>query len=488
MRWRGLITLLGLIAAGCSTLAPQAPQEVVALRSPPAIAPAVTLRRARATADADVWPTIRSGLVLRGESHARIDAAVRYFTSHPRLIAALEPDLRRYYAFLVAEVGRRGLPMEIALLPIVESTLNPYALSRAGAAGLWQLMPDTAARYGVAIDWWYDGRRDPVDSTRAALDHLEYLRGRFDGDWLLVMAAYNCGEGCVARAQRVAQTASYWALDLPRETEEYVPRILALARLVAAPDAFGLQLPTIDPTPAFAMARLDGQVDLGEIARLTALGNDELFRLNPGLNRRATPPEGPHRLLLPAALASSFDALLAEYPADAERWVPYVVRPGDTLSGIASRHQASIDAIRANNAIKGNLIHAGATLVIPISARGTLPENPLLAAQSNRPRYRAYRVAAGDSLWTLSKRFDTSVAALLQANGMSARTPLRVGQSLRIPAKAGAQRTIEYHVRKGDSLWQIANRFKVSVAQIVRWNDLSPDATLHPGARLTLEI
>jgi len=353
-------------------------------------------------------------------------------------------------------------------------------------------MPDTAERYGVSIDWWYDGRRDPIDSTRAALDHLEYLHTFFDGDWLLAIAAYNCGEGCIARAQRRARSTSYWSLDLNRETEAYVPRILALARLIADPDHYGVSLPVLDLEPAFTLANIEGQVDLGEIARMTSLGHDELFRLNPGLNRRATPPDGPHRLLVPANMAPVFDDLMQSYPESSERWVQYIVKNGDSLSGIAGRHHASVNDIRSHNAIRGSLIRVGQKLLIPVSATTRLSDNPLVAGSRHSQRRGAYTVAAGDSLWTISRRFDTTVAAVLAANGLDARTPIRVGQKLSLPGNSGtsapAARTIEYRVRRGDSLWQIANRFKVTVAQIVRWNRLETNSTLRPGARLSLEI
>jgi len=453
----------------------------------------------------DVWAVIRAGLALTREPEERIDEATSWFGEHPRLFEAIGPGAELYYAYLVAEVARRGLPMELALLPIVESTLNPYALSRSGAAGIWQLMPATAARYGVAIDWWYDGRRDPIDSTRAALDHLEYLHAQFEGDWILAMAAYNCGEGCVSRALRnphaergshgaadTAPASRYWRLKLPRETRQYVPRILALARIVAKPDRYGFVLPAIDLEPAFQLASIDGQVDLGRIAKMTALDHEALFRLNPGLNRRATPPEGPHRLLVPRALASDFTEIMERYPAG-ERWLQYQVRRGDTLGGIAARHHTSIAAIRANNTIKGTLIRAGQKLIIPVSASATLTGNPLVATNAGPSGGREYIVAHGDTLWSISRRFDTSIQSLARANHIDRSVPLRIGQSLRVPdrptARSATGKTIQYQVRRGDSLWQIANRFRVTVADIALWNGLDPTVhRLRPGDRLKLEI
>jgi len=493
---RATIALLWLAAAGCSVL-PGAPQRVES-PAPPPIEPTVSVVP-DAVVEApvpNVWDSIRDGLRFTAESDPRIDSAANWFAQHPQLIAALEPDAERYYAYVVSEVARRGMPMEIALLPIIESTLNPFALSKSGASGIWQLMPDTAQRYGVAMDWWYDGRRDPIDSTRAALDHLQYLREYFGGDWLLAMAAYNCGEGCIARAQSKAErrdrtyAPSFWDLDLGPETSDYVPRILALARIVTRPADYGLDLPAIAPTPPFALTDVERQVDLGEIARLTALDHEELFRLNPGLNRKATPPDGPHRLLVPAELAPDFASLIASHAQTAPRWSRYVVKSGDTIADIARRNQTTIAAIRSSNALRANTIHAGDALVVPARDARALAGNPLLATQTG-PATTSYRIAAGDSLASVGRRFDTSTATLKRLNPLAQDGRLRVGDTLRVPATAARNaraRTITYRVKPGDSLWQIASRFNVTVQEIARWNGIDATSTLLPGAQLNLEI
>jgi membrane-bound lytic murein transglycosylase D len=441
MAWsRGIAMFFWISIAGCASLPPdvQPDPDPTTAGIPPPIYPSITVDApADATTPADLWGEIRAGLALTDQHDGRIDAAIAWFKAHPRIFDAIGPGAELYYAYLVAEVARRGLPMELALLPIVESTLNPYALSRSGAAGIWQLMPATAARYGVAIDWWYDGRRDPIDSTRAALDYLEYLHAHFSGDWILAMAAYNCGEGCVARAQRNARAVSFWNLRLPGETREYVPRILALARIVASPAAYGFALPSVDLEPAFQLASIDGQVDLGHIAKVTALDHEDLFRLNPGLNRRATPPEGPHRLLVPREIASDFTEMMERYPARGERWLQYVVRKGDTLGGIAARHHTSIAAIRANNPIKGTMIRVGQTLIVPVAASETAGNRS--SRHSDVLRRAHLQVARGDTLWSISRHFGTSIQNLAR-HRIDRRAPLRVGQNLRLPIREVARR------------------------------------------------
>jgi membrane-bound lytic murein transglycosylase D len=500
IRSRGLVLLIAILTLdGCATTpalpaleqaSPASRSGAVTLeRHAPPIQPVVAISTPPRS---DLWQTIKDGLTLEPAPHGepRIAAALNWAANRPHLIRALEPRAALYYGYVVAAVQERGLPLEVALLPIVESTLNPYAVSPKGATGIWQLMPATAHRYGIAMDWWYDGRRDPVDSTRAALDYLEYLHDYFDGDWLLALAAYNCGEGCVTRARRKAASSSYWALKLPRETGKYVPRILALAEVLRDPSRYGWELPPIDMEPAFALAAIDDQVDVGKIAQLAALPQDEIFRLNPGLNRQATPPNGPHRILVPAATAPSLVEVLQNYPRGPERWVQHKVKGGDTLSQIAARYHTTSAAIRSNNALKGNTIRVGQSLLVPVSATGTLPSNPMLARAGYGHRATtSYRVQRGDSLWTISRRFNTTVTRLATANGLNRQAYLRPGQTLRVPATATPQqRPRQYRVKSGDSLWAIANRFQISVADLARWNDIQPAEILKPGAHLKLEI
>lgn len=498
MNWsRGVILISWMLAvAGCTSVATSnsashLPSPPLPPTTPPAIHP--TVKVLPPPASDDLWQTIREGLALEAAPmhRPRMASAMDWTAKRPHLIRALEPGAALYYSYVVAAVRERDLPLEVALLPIVESTLNPYAVSPSGATGLWQLMPATAAQYGVEMDWWYDGRRDPVDSTRAALDYLQYLHEFFDGDWLLALAAYNCGEGCVAKAQRKARSRSYWDLKLPTETSKYVPRILALAEVMRDPGRYGWQLPAIDMEPAFALADIDDQVDVGKVAQLASLPDDEMFRLNPGLNRRATPPNGPHRLLIPAASAPTFSEVLQNYPRGPERWVQHSVKQGDTLGAIAARYHTTSDSIRANNSLKGNLIRTGQQLLVPVSAAGTLPSNPILARSQNyahRPTT-TYRVSAGDSLWTISRRFNTSVGKIVATNGLDRAKPLRIGQKIKVPGTMlAAKQPTQYQVKSGDSLWAIANQFKVSVADLARWNDIEPAQVLKPGVRLKIDI
>ncbi len=431
-----------------------------------------------------VWSELRAGFALDHDpDRSAVREAFGWLAEQPDLLVRIQPRSARYLGYLVESVRARGMPTEIALIPIIESTLDPYAFSSGGASGLWQLIPSTAQRYDVSMNWWYDGRRDPIDSTRAALDHLEYLYRRFD-DWLLAIAAYNAGEGRVHRALKRSTVKRFWDLELPGETRRYVPRLLALARAIENPALIDLQVPPLSVDAAFVIQEFETQIDLTTLARLADLPLDEMFRFNPGLNRGATPPDGPHRLIVATEHAPAVEVAVRNYPDDGIGWVRYVVREGDNLGSIAQRHSTSVTSIKASNALTGHLIRTGATLQIPTARvnAGAIPENPLLSRGGGR-----YQVVAGDSLWTIGRRHKTSVDALVRANRLDPRRPLRVGQTLIVPGKS-ADRKIHYKVRSGDSLARIAARYGVTVADITRWNRLNVRSYLQPGQRLILYV
>ncbi len=261
-----------------------------------------------------------------------------------------------YLFHIAGELEARGMPAELALLPIVESAFDPFAYSHGRAAGLWQIIPGTGKRLGLAQNWWFDGRRDVLESTRAALDYLQQLHERFDGDWLLAVAGYNSGEGNVARALKKAAAAGhgqdFWGIKsyLPAETRTYVPRLLAIAELVGDPAAVGVTLPELRNEAQFAVVETGGQIDMALAAQLAGIDTDALYALNPGINRWATDPEGPHRLLLPLAQADLFTTSLAALgERELVQWTRHRVRAGETVGGIAERYQTTVAVLREIN-------------------------------------------------------------------------------------------------------------------------------------------
>ncbi len=265
----------------------------------------------------DVLAKLRRGFKLTYVDNHRTEAEKKWFAKHPDYMNRVLTRAQRYLPYIVAELERRGLPLELALLPIVESAYDPFAYSHGRAAGLWQMIPGTAKRFGIKQNWWYDGRRDVVDSTRAALDYLEYLYKFNNGDWLNAIASYNSGEGNVRRAVRRNTSANkpidFWNLKLPRETSMYVPKLLALVEIIADPAKHNLTLPVVVDEPQFMIADIGGQLDLALAAELAGVDVDTVYQYNPGYNRWSTDPSGPHSLVMPVDVADAFVAALAAH-------------------------------------------------------------------------------------------------------------------------------------------------------------------------------
>ncbi len=460
-----------------------------------------------------IWQRIRLGYQLDlSVEHRRIDAQFNWYSRNPEYMARVSKRAERYIHYVTEELERRDLPMELALLPIVESAYDPFAYSHGRAAGMWQFIPGTARYYDLSINWWYDGRRDIVASTRGALDYLEKLHSYYDGDWLLALAAYNSGQGNVNKAlrknRRRGEPLDFWSLDLPRETRAYVPKLLALAKLVNDPLRYNVHLYPVPNQPYFAVVDTGSQIDLAEAAKLAEIEIDELYRLNPGFNKWATAPEGPHRLAVPVAAEERFAQNLADLPPEERlHWKRYTVEPGDSLLLLAKRHNTGVDTIRQVNNIRGNIIRAGQPLLIPVASESgghyALSAEQRRTAIQNRQRGEDreqvfHTVQSGDSFWTIARQYGVKVSQLARWNGMSPRDTLRPGQKLsvwtqqpvqaRIQQRESVVRKVGYRVRSGDSLARIAGRFNVSISDIVKWNAVNPDNYLQPGQHLTLYV
>jgi membrane-bound lytic murein transglycosylase D len=464
---------------------------------------------------ADLWHRSRTRFVLERENRPRLKREIAWFARNQAYMDRVSERARLYLHHIVTEVERRNLPGELAMLPVVESAYQPFAYSHARASGIWQFIPSTGRLYGLRYSWWYDGRRDVVESTRAALDYLEKLHGEFDGDWLLALAAYNSGEGNVRKAvrrnKRAGKPTDFWSLKLPRETRSYVPRLLAVSAIVADPGAHGLALKPIPDAPYFAATEIDGQIDLALAAEMAKVSLEELYLLNPGFSRWATDPDGPHRLLLPIDTVPAFEQRLADLPADERiRWHRHVIRGGDTLGTIARKYRTSVAALKQANNLRGTTIRAGRSLIVPMASRSLADYR--LSADMRRTMRRAvpgsgtkivYRVRRGDSLWKIGQRFGVSVNKIARWNGLSKRSVLRPGKRLviyrgkapaapKVTKVAAVERPdipagVSVHVvRRGDNLWTIAKRYRLSARKLAEWNRITGNALLQPGQTLTL--
>lgn len=462
----------------------------------------------------NVWQRIRLGYQLDlSMDNPRIQAEFNWYVRNPGYMQRVSQRAERYLFYVTEQLEQRELPLELALLPIVESAFDPFAYSHGRAAGMWQFIPGTARIYKMDINWWYDGRRDVVASTEGALNYLSKLNQYYDGDWMLALAAYNSGRGNVNKAirknQKRGRPTDFWSLDLPRETRAYVPRLLALAKLVDNPLRYGIDLYPIENAPYFAIVDTGSQIDLAEAAKMADIDIEEMYLLNPGFNKWATAPEGPHRLLVPVDNSEVFKQQLADLPMEKRlHWTRYTVRSGDSLLLLAKRFNTDVSTIKSVNRLRGNTIVAGKALLIPIPSQTgqhySLSAEQRLATIQNRSRGSDrkqvfHTVQSGDSLWTISRKYGVKVSQLAKWNGMAPRDMLKPGQKLSVwtrkpvqVASAGQRqsvvRKVGYRVRNGDSLARIAGKFNVSISDIIKWNAVNPDKYLQPGQHLTLYV
>ena len=375
----------------------------------------------------DLWERIRLDLSWQSVDRPRVDRAREQFLRQHNYVPASQDRSNYYLHHIVEEVDKRDMPIEIALLPMVESNLNPFAASRAGAAGLWQIMPRTGEHLGLTQDSGYDGRQALRDSTTGALNYLEALYKTFDNDWLLALAAYNCGPTSVRRAQRKNKAkgldTDYWSLDLPLETENYIPKLLAITQIVANPRKFDVAIPAVNNAPSFEVVEVDKPLHLAKAAQLAGVDVVTLRALNPGRLQEAIYSQHTVELLLPVGTMEQFQANIAQAsPAELMPWQRYQIQPGDNLGYIAQRFGTRVDVLQELNQITGTNIQTGATLKIPTH------------------------------------------------NGIFSKALL----------------TEDYQVRRGDSLHLIAVKFNISVSDIVSWNALDPEVYLQPGQKLTV--
>ena len=458
----------------------------------------------------DLLSRMRDGFELPTDLNSRVQAELNWYLRHPDYLDRVWTRAQRFLPYIATEIEARGLPLDLALLPIVESAYDPFAYSHGRAAGLWQIIPGTARRFGIRQNWWYDGRRDVVDSTRGALDYLTYLHELMDGDWMLAIASYNSGEGNVLKAVKRNRARSrptdFWNLSLSRETSAYVPRLLALVAIVRDPQAFGLTLPEMIHEPQFAVVDIGGQLDLALAAELAGLDLDTLYAYNAGNNRWATDPGGPHRLQLPIDVYESFTAALATVPdTERVRWQRHKIENGETISEIAELYHTTLASIRSANGIRGNTIRAGQYLMIPVASKALSAYSQSADARRERKQNTQrsgnrvdHIVASGESFWVISRRYGVGIRELAAWNGMAPRDTLSIGQKLvvwttqSVPGKAIASnattRKLHYTVRSGDSLYLIANRFRITIDDLVRWNKIDRNRILRPGQKLTMYV
>jgi len=462
----------------------------------------------------DAWYRLQQGMMMEPVDNNRVAAQLKWYLNHRAYLDRVMKRAEIILPFILDELEKNNLPTELALLPIVESAYQTFAYSHGRASGMWQIIPSTGRFLGLKQNWWYDGRRDIIESTLAAIKYLTSLSQQFNGDWELALASYNAGPGKIRSAVRYnkkkGRPTDFWHLTrIRQETKDYVPKLLALKELFGNPEKYEFEFHPISNEHSYAIVELKGQVDLALAADLAGITINELYQLNPAFNRWATAPDGPHRLILPKDKSEQFELALQKVPAEKRiNWVRHKIQPGETLSEISRHYRTTTRLIVKVNKIRGTQIRAGKYLMVPTATRSLtsykLSQDSRISSIQNTQRSgnkHEHIVRTGQSLWSISRDYNVNTSALAKWNGIAPVDTLRVGQKLvvwtdkspsiqRVSFTDTSSRTnlhaLRYTVRKGDSLSRIANRFNIRVSDIKRWNTLGK--YLQPGQKLKLYV
>jgi membrane-bound lytic murein transglycosylase D len=496
-----------------------------------------------------VWERMFSLYSFPEVNNARVDEQLNYYLDHPDYIARIQERAAPYLHLILDEIESKNLPGELALLPVVESAFIPEAYSRSAASGLWQFIPSTGRLYGLEQNAWYDGRRDVYASTVAATTFLKELSEEFNGDYFLALASYNWGKGNVSKAvnRNVYQglPTDYWSLNLPKETEDYVPRLLAVAKLFANAEQYGIRLQPIPNRPYCEVVNVGAQLDIDKAAELAQTPLSHFLKLNPCFKKGSTSPYGPHRLLIPSHRVQTFKQNLARLPFDErvdqrqrdeealaekvrqnelaaqrmrddeeerlankrkheviaakERYYAPVstslhkVHRGETLSEIARSNGTTIDNLRQLNKLSKNSVNSGSYLKVPASNHASVIKEIAKPTKTKTSGGQVYIVKKGDTFYNVSKRFAMSQSSLAAMNNISPNSNLRSGQKLvikgggQLVASASSSRLIHYTVKKGDSLIQLSRKFGVSLTDLRKSNPQTGKGLI-PGQSIKIVV
>ncbi|KTD46269.1 transglycosylase SLT domain-containing protein [Legionella quateirensis] len=392
----------------------------------------------------DVWDVLRNEFKMNHEiNRAEVQDQIRWILDHPGFVTKVCQQAEPYLYHVTREIQRRNLPGELALLPMIESAYDPFAYSKVGAAGLWQIMPVTGNQLGLIQDWWFDGRRSINHSTDAALTHLTHLNKVFNGNWILSIAAYDAGEGAIGRAVKAnspnGRAVSFWELNVPKETQIYVPRFLALAEIMSNPQAYKINLPANPFRPYFEEVNIGSQIDLSHAASLAGISVNELTKLNPGYNRWATAPYKPFTLLIPIAKVTQFYFNLSHSPVEKRvSWTKHLVLPSDSLRSIARQYHTTITLIKKLNRLSDQSIRPNQVLLIP-STKNTpvlpfheISKSKFLSQTSIKGKvYRVIHIVQpNESYRTLEMLYKVSTQDIMNWNHLSPGAALLNGQQL----------------------------------------------------------
>ena len=404
----------------------------------------------------DVWQRIRNGYAMPEQDSKQIKRFENWYAARPEYFERMTDRARRYLYFIVEEVEKRGMPTEIALLPMIESAFNPGANSSARASGIWQFIPSTGKNFGMEQNWWYDGRRDVTSATKGALDYLEKLHKQF-GAWDLALAAYNAGENSVMRAQARNRKrhlpTNYASLKLPKETQQYVPKLMAVKNIIAYPMSFGLVLTDIPNKPYFSAVTTTSHIDVELAAEMAGISMEEFTALNPAHSRPVILLKEDEVLLLPVGSVNTFNKNLEGANQPLVSWQACPTKKGEDLGDVAERYGISAEKLRSVNGIHRSIkVSNGQTLLVPLN--GEQPENEFTAFNTNLPPtdYRLinaikHTVRRGDTLSSIARRYRVKLSSLKSWNkGVRILRPgqhIMVAQPVRTQGVAKTSRNIK---------------------------------------------
>ena len=405
----------------------------------------------------DLWGRIKDGYAMPNVESAYATKHEEWYASRPDYIKRMVDRSQRYLFHIVEEVQKRGMPTEIALLPMIESAFNPQANSRSAASGIWQFIPSTGRNFGLKQNWWVDNRRDVTAATNAALDYLQKLHGMF-GTWDLALAAYNAGEGTVQRAidknRRQGLSTDYQSLSLPEETKNYVPKLQAIKNIVTDPEKFGLKISSIPNRPYFARVTTPKQIDSKLAAQLAEISYDEFISLNPSYNRPVITSTGEkQQLLLPVWAAERFADNLANYDKPLTSWQTYNAKRGERMDNIASKFGMNVSQLRVVNSLSSSQkLRNSQAMLVPAVYNGKPLSNPaeiqsdsinaaemennnnINQANESEPSHSravTHKVKNGDTLQSLAAKYNTNAKTLMKINQLK-NAKLKVGQKLKV--------------------------------------------------------
>ena len=463
-----------------------------------------------------VWTRVRDGFKIPNMENSVVDENLAKYSKRPDYLQRMANRSQKYLYHIIEEVTARGMPTEIALLPFVESAFVTNAKSRVKAAGLWQFMPATGKHYELDQTMWKDERYDVLQSTAAALTYLQRLHDEFD-DWPLAFAAYNWGEGNVRRAikrnQSLGLPTDYMSLKMPAETRNYYPKLQAIKNIVQNPNDYGIKLPTIYNEPFFVQIFKDQDIDVKRAAKLAGMSHEEFSTLNPSFNRPVIVASHNHSMLMPTDKLDQFIENLVAYRTSGKplsSWTTYRVQPEDTVAAIARKAHMTEAALREANQIPaGRRIKPGSLVLVSKSSglgnAEDISSDTIDASFALAQDYRrvTYRVRRGDNMRSVARRLGVSPATIMKSNGLRSQR-LRVGQTLRVNVPIVTRQTTTsrptttrstpdtpvastkfYVVRKGDTLYSIANRYSITASALRNANNISGN-NISVGQRLTI--